>query len=130
MCLLCAIGTQILPCLQNLLRFVDANREGVRTLIRPVLKVQAFMMQVRLGLWKRNGEEVLKLQRIYNTAMWFWHEISWELDDFLIKCWLAVEDEGRSLSMPVSQPQTAGPASTRRARRQRSAVAKAASSSQ
>ena len=85
-------------CMANLLAIVSANKEDIKALIGPVLKAQAFMMQVGLGLWVRNGEEVLKLQKTYSTAMWFWHEISWELDNFLLKVWIpAVEHPNYAL---------------------------------
>ncbi|QDZ25745.1 hypothetical protein A3770_18p82630 [Chloropicon primus] len=84
--------------MNKLLEFVQAHREDILSVIEPILKAQAFMMQVRLGLWVRNGEEVLKLQRTYNTAMWFWHEISWELDSFLLKVWVgAAKDSSEAL---------------------------------
>ena len=89
---------------ENFLAFLEERREylHLETVIQPILKVHAFMMQVRLGLWVRNGEEVLKLQRTYNTAMWFWHEISWELDNFLIKVWMAVVDAESLVSTLVA----------------------------
>ena len=48
--------------MQNLLSFVQENRESLARLVDPLLKAQAFMIQIRLGLWVRNGDEVVKLQ--------------------------------------------------------------------
>ena len=60
-------------------------RPEARALVWRWREVLAALAVVGLGLWVRNGEEVLKLQKTYSTAMWFWHEISWELDNFLLK---------------------------------------------
>jgi hypothetical protein len=86
---------------QKLLEVIRANEANIRLMIEPVLKLAGFMVQVRVGLWVRNGEEVLKLQRTYSTGMWFWHELSWEPDNFLLKAWVATVDSRRALDTLV-----------------------------
>lgn len=68
--------------------FGEATVEDARRLVRHPLRVQAFLAQVRAGMWRRNGRPIAGQSMLYRSV----HYSEWfvDLDLFLQQCCVVV----------------------------------------